>query len=307
MLAKLIMFSVNRIVVATDMSLLATRAGVRAAMLARELGCESLDLLHIVDAGALELLSNLVQPSTGAEHHLMNSTRKYMAEAERQLSEKYCIPVTTAILNMGRTHAEIVRYAELVDAGLVVLGAHSGGIVRQMFVGSTVDKVLRTLARPVLIVKEEPRASYQQILVPVDCSESSRRGIEIAMRIAPNGKITVLHAFEAPYEAKLRFEEVSEETIHAYRAQLQAQKDKELRQFVSQWESAEGSLFPTVEFGPAAAVIQEKAKSLGSDLVVIGKHGQSAWEDMLLGSVTKQVIQEVSCDVLVVGQVEAAK
>lgn len=301
------MFPVNRIVVATDMSLLAKRAEVRAAMLARELACESLDLLHIVDQGVLEPLSSLIQPPRDTEHHFMDSTRKQMAETERQISEKYGVPVTTTILNAGRAHTETVRYAKLVDAGLIVLGAHGGGSVRQMFIGSTVDKVLRTLARPVLIVKQEPRAPYQRVLVPVDFSESSRRGMEIAMRIAPNGKITVLHTFEAPYEAKLRFEEVSEETIHAYRAQLQAQKDKELRQFVSQWESAERSLSPTVEFGPAAAVIQEKAKSLGSDLVVIGKHGQSAWEDMLLGSVTKQVIQEVSCDVLVVGQVEAAK
>lgn len=297
------MFQVNRIVVATDMSLLAARAEVRAAMLARELACESLDLLHIVDAGALELLGNLVQSPTGEEHHLMNAARKHMAETERQFSEKYCIPVTTTILNLGRTHAEIIRYAELVDAGLVVLGAYSGGIVRQMFVGSTVDKILRTLARPVLIVKQEPQASYNQVLVPVDFSESSRRGIEIAMKLAPTGKITALHAFEAPYEAKLRFDEVSEETIQAYRAQLRAQKDKELRQFVT--ECADSSLPATIEFGPTAAVIKEKAKSLESDLIVIGKHGQSAWEDMLLGSVTKQVIQEASCDVLVVGQVEA--
>jgi universal stress protein E len=255
-------FRVKRIVVATDMSLLAGHAEVRAAMLARELACESLDLLHIVDRAALEPLRNLVQPSLDTAHHLMNSTRKQMAETERKLSEEYGIRVTTTTLNVGRTHAEIVRYAELVDAGLVVLGAHSGGIVRQMFVGSTVDKVLRTLARPVLIVKQEPRASYRQVLAPVDFSESSRRGIEIAMRMAPNGKVTALHAFEAPYEAKLRFEEVSEETIQAYRTQLRAQKDKELRQFAAEWESGGRSLFPTIEFGPAAAVIKKKAKSL---------------------------------------------
>ena len=41
---------IKRIVVGTDMSAMAARAETRAAMLARELGCESLDLLHVIDS-----------------------------------------------------------------------------------------------------------------------------------------------------------------------------------------------------------------------------------------------------------------
>jgi nucleotide-binding universal stress UspA family protein len=83
---------------------------------------------------------------------------------------------------------------------------------------------------------------------------------------------------------------------------LRAQKDQKLREFVSEWQGLDGSLI--IEFGPPATMIAARAASLGADLVVIGKHGQSAWEDMLLGSVTRQVIQEASCDILVVEQVE---
>ena len=43
------------------------------------------------------------------------------------------------------------------------------------------------------------------------------------------------------------------------------------------------------------------ADALEPDLIVMGKHGQSGWEDMLLGSVTKHVILDATCDVLVVG------
>lgn len=52
--------------------------------------------------------------------------------------------------------------------------------------------------------------------------------------------------------------------------------------------------------GSASAVIREQIKALDSDLVVIGKHGKSGLEDPLLGSVMKQVMQYVDCDVLVV-------
>lgn len=289
------MHSMKKIMVATDMSLLARRAEARAAMMVSELNCEPLDVLHIEDPSAFESLHNLT-------HSYDESTGKKIAETARTLHEHYGIAVTTTTLDVGRVHTAIVRHAKMIEARLVVLGAHGGSFIRKMFVGSTVDKVLRLLNRPVLIVKQEPQSSYQQVLVAVDFSESSRRGIKIAMQIAPHAKLTVLHAFEAPLEAKMRFDKVSEDTILAYRAQLRAQKDQKLREFVSEWQGLDGSLI--IEFGPPATMIAARAASLGADLVVIGKHGQSAWEDMLLGSVTRQVIQEASCDILVVEQVE---
>lgn len=288
------MRSMKRIMVATDMSLLARHAEARSAMLVRELGSERLDVLHIQDSSTLGSLLGQGFPEGAASRQI--------AETARVLHENYGIEIATMILDAGRAHAGIVRHAAAMEAGLVVLGAHGGSFIRKMFVGSTVDRVLRQLDRPVLIVKREARSSYRQVLVAVDFSESSRRGVEIALQLAPNARITVLHTFEAPLEARMRFEEVSQDTIFAYRAQLGTQKDKELREFISGWQRAGPPLAPIVEFGPAAATIAAKAASLEADLVVIGKHGQSAWEDMLLGSVTRQVIQEVECDVLVAEQ-----
>ena len=217
--------------------------------------------------------------------------------------EKYGIPVTP-ILEIGRAHSEIACHAEAIDAGLVVLGAHGGSFVRELFLGSTAEKVLRKLSRPVLIVKREPQAPYQRILVPVDFSEPSRRALEFALRIAPHAHITVLHAFEVPYEAKMRLLSAgaSDETIRAYRAEVQAQADQAMRQFIATLGATASPLSHIVEFGPAPAVIRGKAEVLEPDLIVMGKHGQSAWEEMLLGSVTKQVILDASCDVLVVSE-----
>lgn len=295
------MFPVKRIVIATDMSPFANQAEARAAMLAYELGSESLDLLHVIDSLALESLRNLTHPPLDTEHRLMESSRQRMTEIKQKLSESYGIPVATITLNVGRPHTEIVRYAKLLNAELVVLGAHSGGLMQELFVGSTVDKVLRTLACPLLIVKRQPQVPYRQILVPVDFSKCSWHAMEFAMNIAPHAHIIALHAFEVPFEGKLLFAGVSDQQVQIYRAEVQATKDMEMRRFVAEWEAAAGPLSHIVELGRVSAVIKEKAKLLEPDLIVIGKHGQSGWEDMLLGSVTKQVIQDASCDVLVVG------
>ena len=296
------MFTMKRIVVGTDLSWYARRAETRAAMLARELGSAELDLVHVIGSLALESLRHLLtQPPEQTEQRLIDSAKEQIAKLAHELAEKHHIPVTP-VIEIGRAHSEIVRHAEAIDAGLVVLGAHGGNFVHELFLGSTAEKVLRKLACPVLIVKREPQAPYQRILVPVDFSEPSRRAMEFALRIAPRAHITVLHAFEVPYEAKLRFAGASEETIRAYRAEAEAQADRAMQQFISTLEATAGPLSDIVEFGPASAVIREKAEVLEPDLIVMGKHGQAAWEEMLLGSVTKQVILYASCDVLVVSE-----
>jgi len=60
-----------------------------------------------------------------------------------------------------------------------------------------------------------------------------------------------------------------------------------------------------VDFSPSSAqalvlAIIEQEQECDCDLIVMGKHGQSEWEDMLFGSVTKHVIREAACDVMVV-------
>ena len=74
-----------------------------------------------------------------------------------------------------------------------------------------------------------------------------------------------------------------------------------MRQFVSAAGVSAGMVSPIVEFGYAPTVIREKADAHEPDLIVMGKHGQAGWEDMPLGSVTKHVILDAGCDVLVVG------
>ena len=51
--------------------------------------------------------------------------------------------------------------------------------------------------------------------------------------------------------------------------------------------------------GEAWQCIVEQEEAHDCDLGVVGKHGQSAAEELLLGSVTKSVLAEGSCDVLV--------
>jgi nucleotide-binding universal stress UspA family protein len=57
------------------------------------------------------------------------------------------------LVEQGPVCDMIVESAEACDANLVILGAHGYGPVERYFVGTTTDRVLTRLARPMLIVK----------------------------------------------------------------------------------------------------------------------------------------------------------
>lgn len=288
----------KRIVVATDMSRFAGRAEARAAMLAHELGCESLDLLHVVDKLGLESLRTLTPP-LDAERRLMDSSRERLDEIKQSVSAKYGIPVATITLNVGRAHTEILRYAQLLDASLLVLGAHGGGFVKDIVIGSVVEKVLNAVTCPLLIVREEPRASYRRLLVGVDFSPSSGDQLEYARAIAPAADPVVVHAFEIPFEHALHFAGIGNQEMNLYRAEMKAARQHEMERLLAGFSKTGAQAQYAVESGAAPAVISRKAEELDTELIIIGRQGQSAGERGLPGATARKVIQSAWCDVLV--------
>jgi nucleotide-binding universal stress UspA family protein len=69
------------------------------------------------------------------------------------------------------------------------------------------------------------------------------------------------------------------------------------------YAAAAGLAAETVRFrvlhGDASMSIQTLEQELDCDLIIMGKHGQGVLEELLLGSVTKHILAESSCDVLV--------
>jgi nucleotide-binding universal stress UspA family protein len=61
------------------------------------------------------------------------------------------------ITKEGEAALEILRTAEEVHAGAIVMSTHGGGALRHMLIGSTVDKVLHSANAPVMVVRHPSR------------------------------------------------------------------------------------------------------------------------------------------------------
>ncbi len=292
---------------ATDLSAPASRAVERAFQLAQ---CQhaTLTVLHALDLSAIERLQTW-EGLDGAHlaQRLLDAAQEALTREVDGLAAKWGVSARPLVA-AGAALPTISTQADRVAADLVVAGARGEGVFGRLAVGTTVERLLRRTHRPLLVVRQEVTGPYTRVLVAMDFSPWSAAALALARAVAPGATLTLLHAFEAPFESRLRYAGVDEAQIDAY---LATTRDDALRELHTLAQAArqgpEAALGEAVgvtidcvvKHGTPGAVIEAEAERLGCDLIVLGKHGRSALEDLLLGSVTKHVLAEAGCDVLV--------
>jgi nucleotide-binding universal stress UspA family protein len=143
--------------------------------------------------------------------------------------------------------------------------------------------------------------SFRRILVAVDGSEQSTKGLDVAISLAMkyNSSVTAL------YVAYVPFNETSDPNHTVYK-QLLDDIDKQVRKWLVEIErkGLENNIKVETRIAETNKSIPYKiasyAESNKFDLIVIGSKGRSNIEKLYLGSVAFGVLTYASCPVLVV-------
>lgn len=141
--------------------------------------------------------------------------------------------------------------------------------------------------------------SVSRILCPIDLSDFSRRALRHALALGRwyGATVTALHVRSRPVAPLLWGEEVRGPAIET----ILEVPDPEpaVRALVA---ATAGEAPVTIMFrdGSAAAEIVAAAAEMNADLIVIGSHGTSGFERLMLGSVTEKVLRKAPCPVLTV-------
>jgi nucleotide-binding universal stress UspA family protein len=290
----------TNLLAATDLSAQARHAVDRAFRVAARTGA-ALTLTHIVSQSALDGLRRLLGVQAAAvEQRIFDEARETLERLAADLGQAQGVSAGIQ-LAAGIVLRAILDQADAMDADLLVVGAHGENYLRDLLLlGTTAERLLRRTLRPVLVVRQMPREAYRRVLVPVDFSPWSVSAVRLAQVVAPKAEVVLLHAFEAPFESKLRFAGVGEETIDRHRIAARREAMIQLKAI-----AAEAGLLPEavrmhVQHGDVSRVILTQEQEQDCDLIVMGKHGQGVMEELLLGSVTKHILTESARDVLVV-------
>lgn len=278
----------NTILVPTDFSDDARNAALRAALLAREPGAARVVLLHVPPILPFDVELEL-RANAAAERALEALATELQAESgtafEPRLAAGAVVPTIAG---------------EAASCDLVVLGARGVNPLRDLAIGSSAERLLRKAPCPVLIVKAAPAGAYQRVLVPLDFSPDSGAALALAARIAPQAALTLVHAYDLPFEGKLGIAGASRDDIERYRSQVHERAGMQIDQAVTAAGLAPERTVRVVDRAYPPKLIQDSARALRAELIAIGKHGGSMLEDLLLGSVTLHTLAAAECDVLVV-------
>jgi len=186
------------------------------------------------------------------------------------------------------------------------MGMHTKEGFRNLFTGTTVERVMRQGVKPVLMVKNKPVGEYKSVVVGTDFSMASHKAFRAAASLAPGASFSLVHAYELPHETFRRSEYAKDFVINAEEKQLDDFLKEEMKRFIDKAEEAPGTLSKSVVEGNPYEELMKEARKTKADLLVIGTHGQGNVVHAFLGGTAEQILTSPPCDVLVCGGISAS-
>lgn len=144
--------------------------------------------------------------------------------------------------------------------------------------------------------------NIKRILCPVDFSDASQHALEQAAVVAGwfEAPITLLHVYTQVFLPVPGVAVSGYSTDFVLGAEDRQRLVEEASRFAEPARAAGVHVDVIVEVGQAIPYILSTAASTHADLIVIGTHGASGFEHLLLGSVTEKVLRRAPCPVLTV-------
>lgn len=280
----------KRILLATDFSTRSDRAERRALLLARQHQAH-VTLVHVVDD---DQPRRLVASAHAEASRLLQSMQETLTTVDRIDCD-----VTVAV---GEAFAGALEASEEADADLIVIGPHRRQILKDVFTGTTAERIIRNSLRPVLMVNGTPTRPYRNALLTCDLSPASFTACRCFNDLAlmEQGTQLLLHVFDAPATGHMRRASLSQADIYHYVAQERSRAEAQLRQQLQQENLQPDRLMLRPARGSVTTEILEAAKEGGADLIVVGSRGQTAPAKLLLGSTTEALMRVSERDVLAV-------
>lgn len=140
-----------------------------------------------------------------------------------------------------------------------------------------------------------------QVVVAYDFSPSSEQALARAVEAAARAPEHVLHIVAAldPHD-RLTIGGCSADATYDTADRIQKMiLDRVTAAFAGRPTAGAVQFFVHARIGKAAAQILAVASDVGADLILIGSHGKTGVERLLLGSVSERVVREAGCPVVV--------
>jgi nucleotide-binding universal stress UspA family protein len=292
----------KRILIPIDDSRCSVHAGDYGLELAKRFGSSVL-VTHVV-----EELPKVYRSSDWAEALLEQG--ETLLDTWKKKGEEHGVALETLVVTRRDTAEGILEVAKENACDLIVMGTHGRKGLFHAFLGSVAERVTRLARLPVMLVHETKHTTiptFERILVAVDGSDESRKALTYADRLArsTNAELHLLHVIPdlpPPLVDPVGVGGVAASLTYGDTLK-QLEHDARIVMEVSRAEiDSEKTVFHTAraQRERVADVIVNYAKEQQCNLIVMGTHGRTGLDRLLLGSVAEGVAHNATVPLLLV-------
>lgn len=263
----------KKILVPCDFS----KPAINAFRFAMDMAAKSKAEIHLLNVIELPAIHDpIIMPVITFEKEFMKELREKTMAAFNRIIEKYKAPKVPvkAHIEFGGAARMIIEAGKKRSVDAIIMGSHGASGLREYFVGSNAEKIVRQATVPVLVLKNYPRRAISNIVFPHTLeTEGQEHLIKKVKDLQAFFKATV-HIVYVNTPTSFTADNVTLERLQDF-AKRFAFKNYTLNVYNYPFEQA-GILHFT--------------KKVKGDLIAMGTHGRVGISHFLNGSLAEDVV-----------------
>jgi nucleotide-binding universal stress UspA family protein len=292
------------VMVATDGSTSGRRGSLYAVRLAKVLPLK-ITLVHAVRG--VDRLEYRMIPDFQLEM-IEDGARRHAQEVldrEAAVLEAEGLALEQRLLLQGDAGTELCAAAERAEAGLLLLGRHGHGELRERFYGSTCSHVLTHCRQPVLVVNRDAQTGPIEatedplrVLVALDESDASGRVLRYLEALAPQARTGMeLTLSFVVHRDRPDLQYLPSATRYEALTKLRQGGEDVLAEATGRLQAAGYRVDHRVEEGSVGDTLCRLAREDRHEVVLLGRREAGEGHQRMLGAVCHYVAHHCPCHV----------
>ena len=270
----------------------------------KRIGMEEIILLHVIDVSRLTL--DKYEGYSEEELEVLKALVEEKIKSAVKMVEDAGF-IAKKIIRVGIPYREILKFAEEEkDISLIVSGRQKKSLLKEIFIGSNTEKIIRYGNLPVFVPKypavfggskEESdkicKNIFKRILYPTDWSAYALATLQYLKKLkgAPIEEIVVVHIMDEkamklqPFEKFKEFEREDIDRLEKTRKEL---------------EELGFKVKTRLEVGNPRSDLIKISQEEDITMIIIGTHGKGYVKNILWGSVSRNLVEYSDRPVLII-------
>ena len=258
---------------------------IKAFKFATELAAKtngSIELIYVIELPVLH--DTVLMPTLSFEEAFMKDAKSSAEKKFAQLIKKYTedgLPVVNTTVAFGPVTLTICDYIKEKKIDLVVMGTHGASGLKEFFIGSNTEKIVRKSSVPVIAIKKGSKVqSIKNIVFPVIPDLEIE---ELTLKVKQ---------LQNALEAKLHIVFINTPALFKRSADVMPS----LREFAKRFMLKDYTLNIYNDINEEEGV-RNFINEIGGDMVAMPTHGRRGISHLLAGSIAEDVVNHIECPI----------